>query len=172
MTSDFRRHWQLALATLLIWCSAGLLGSIVQAADENPVQASEAESQAIADRLDTLVEEATAQVGKPGVQGGEPGTDVHALRQQLDAAEAQIALLKNVVIQALRAQSAAEEALRREQATPRAAPSLEGVPGHGDEVGVADPVRRGDNPGEGRSSGARDAQAARGADWQGRAASG
>ena len=128
MTSDFRRHWQVALATLLIWCSAGLLGSIVKAADDNPVQASEAESQAIADRLDTLVEQATAQVGKPGVQGGEPGTDVHALRQQLDAAEAQIALLKNVVIQALRAQSAAEEALRREQATPRAAPGPESVP--------------------------------------------
>ena len=129
MTSDFRRHWQLALATLLIWCSAGLLGSIVQAADEAPPQASEAESQAIADRLDTLVEQATAQVGKPGVQGGEPGIDVHALRQHLDAAEAQIALLKNVVIQALRAQSAAEEALRRAQATPGAAPGPEGVPG-------------------------------------------
>ena len=38
MTSDFRRHWQVALATLLIWCSAGLLGSIVRAADEDPVQ--------------------------------------------------------------------------------------------------------------------------------------
>ncbi len=38
MTSDFRRHWQVALATLLIWCSAGLLGSIVQAADDNPAQ--------------------------------------------------------------------------------------------------------------------------------------
>ena len=137
MTSDFRRHWQVALATLLIWCSAGLLGSIVKAADENPVQGSEAGSQAIADRLDALVEQATTQVGKPGVQGGAPESDVGALRQQLEAAESQIALLKNVVIQALRAQSAAEEALRREQATAGAAVASQGVP---DPAGAPEPT--------------------------------
>jgi outer membrane protein OmpA-like peptidoglycan-associated protein len=137
MTSDFRRHWQVALATLLIWCSAGLLGSIVQAADDNPAIGREAEPRAIADRLDALVEQATTPAGQPAIQGGAPETDVGALRQQLEAAQAQIALLKNVVIQALRAQSAAEEALRREQATPGAAPALAGVP---DPAGAPDPT--------------------------------
>jgi outer membrane protein OmpA-like peptidoglycan-associated protein len=128
MTSDFRRHWQVALATLLIWCSAGLLGPIVRAADENPGKASEAESRAISDRLDALVEQATARVGKSGAQSGQPGVEVLSLRQQLEAAQTQIALLKNVVIQALRAQSAAEEALRREQETPATTAAPSGVP--------------------------------------------
>jgi outer membrane protein OmpA-like peptidoglycan-associated protein len=123
MTTDIRRHWHVALATLLIWCAAGPIGSIVQAADENPRQVRDAEARALADRLDALVEQATARVGKQGVEGGEPDTEVMALREQLEAAETQIALLKNVVIQALRAQSAAEEALRREQAAPHAAPA-------------------------------------------------
>ncbi|HYZ25862.1 MAG TPA: OmpA family protein [Geminicoccaceae bacterium] len=117
MTSDIRRHWHVALATLLIWCAAGPLGSIVQAADENPAQMSDAESRALADRLDALVEQAAERVGQPGAEGGAPGAEVIALRGRLEAAEAQIALLKNVVIQALRAQSAAEEALRRAQGT-------------------------------------------------------
>jgi outer membrane protein OmpA-like peptidoglycan-associated protein len=121
MTSDFRRHWQVALATLLIWCSAGLLGSIVRAADEDPGQASEAESRVLSDRLDALVEQATARVGKSGGESGAPGAEVSSLRQQLEAAQTQIALLKNVVIQALRAQSAAEEALRLAQAKPQTA---------------------------------------------------
>jgi outer membrane protein OmpA-like peptidoglycan-associated protein len=137
MTSDFRRHWQVALAILLSWCSASLLGSIVQAADENPAQGSEAGAQAIADRLDALVEQATIQVGKPGVQVGAPESDVVALRHQLEAAESQIALLKNVVIQALRAQSAAEEALRRERAMPGAATAAPGVP---DPAGAPEPT--------------------------------
>jgi outer membrane protein OmpA-like peptidoglycan-associated protein len=135
MTSDFRRHWQVALAILLIWCSAGLLGSVVKAADESPAQGSDAGAQAIADRLDALVEQATTQGGKPGVQVGAPESDAVALRQQLEAAESQIALLKNVVIQALRAQSAAEEALRREQAMPGAAAAAQGVP---DPAGAPD----------------------------------
>jgi outer membrane protein OmpA-like peptidoglycan-associated protein len=129
VTSDFRRHWQVALATLLIWCSGGLLGSIVQAADENRAKGSESESKAIADRLDALVGQATTQAGKPDVQSNQQGTDVAALRQQLEAAQSQIALLKNVVIQALRAQSAAEEALRREQASAQNAPAPEGAAG-------------------------------------------
>jgi outer membrane protein OmpA-like peptidoglycan-associated protein len=123
MTTDIRRHWHVALATLLIWCAAGPIGSIVQAADENPRQIRDAEARALADRLDALVEQATARVGKQGAEGGEPSTEVTALREQLEAAETQIALLKNVVIQALRAQSAAEEALRREQAGAHVAPA-------------------------------------------------
>jgi outer membrane protein OmpA-like peptidoglycan-associated protein len=140
MTTDFRRHWQAALATLLIWCCAGLLGSIVQAADEKPAPLSDVESQALAERLDALIEQAAARVGKQGVQGGEPGTNVVALRQQLEAAETQIALLKNVVIQALRAQSAAEATLHRGQAAPQTAAPHEGAPetgGQGD-LAVAD----------------------------------
>jgi outer membrane protein OmpA-like peptidoglycan-associated protein len=125
MTSDIRRHWHIALAILLVWCAAGPLGSIVQAADENPGQVSDAESRALADRLDALVEQATARVGRQGAEGGEPAAEVMALRERLEEAETQIALLKNVVIQALRAQSAAEEALRREQAAPHAAPAPE-----------------------------------------------
>jgi outer membrane protein OmpA-like peptidoglycan-associated protein len=125
MTSDIRRHWHIALAILLIWCAAGPVGSIVQAADENPGQVSDPESRALAERLDTLVEQATARVGGQGAAGGEPAAEVMALRQQLQEAETQIALLKNVVIQALRAQSAAEEALRREQAAPATAPAPE-----------------------------------------------
>jgi outer membrane protein OmpA-like peptidoglycan-associated protein len=122
MTGDIRRHWQLALATLLIWCAAGPIGSLVHAADENPPQAGDAEAQGLADRLDALVEQAAERVGRHGAEGHEPGAEVIALREQLEAAETQIALLKNVVIQALRAQSAAEEALRREQAGGYAAP--------------------------------------------------
>jgi outer membrane protein OmpA-like peptidoglycan-associated protein len=121
MASDLRRHGHVALATLLIWCAAGPLGSIVQAADDAPAQVSDPESEALADRLEALVEQAAARVGRQGAGAGEPGTEVLALRAQLEAAETQIALLKNVVIQALRAQSAAEEALRREQAAPTAA---------------------------------------------------
>ena len=132
MTNDFRRHWQMALATLLIWCAAGLLGPIVQAADDAPATVSIddhpatvnwADSQALRQRLDALVEQAAAHVGEQGDgHGGAPGAEALALREQLQAAETQIALLKNVVIQSLRAQSAAEEALRREQATQRPAP--------------------------------------------------
>jgi outer membrane protein OmpA-like peptidoglycan-associated protein len=125
MTSDIRRHWHIALAILLIWCAAGPVGSIVQAADENPGQVSDPESRALADRLDALVEQATARVGRQGTEGSEPAAEVMALRERLEEAETQIALLKNVVIQALRAQSAAEEALRREQAAPHAAPAPE-----------------------------------------------
>ena len=137
MTSDIRRHWQLALATLLIWCAAGPVGSIVQAADEAPAQASDPASEALAEQLDALVEQAARRVGRQDAEGGAPDAEVVALREQLQAAETQIALLKNVVIQALRAQSAAEEALRREQAEPGAAPAPEAAP---EPVGRADPT--------------------------------
>jgi outer membrane protein OmpA-like peptidoglycan-associated protein len=142
MTSDLRRHWHVALATLLIWCAAGPLGSIVQAADEGAAQGSEAESDALADRLEALVEQAAARVGRQGAGGGEPGAEALALRAQLEAAETQIALLKNVVIQALRAQSAAEEALRREQAAPpsAAAPAVPRDPGGAPDSTLVDQV--------------------------------
>jgi outer membrane protein OmpA-like peptidoglycan-associated protein len=125
MTSDFRRQWQLALATLLIWCAAGPVGSIVQAADANPAEAADPQAQGLADRLDALVEQAAERVGRHGAESGEPGAEVIALREQLEAAQTQIALLKNVVIQALRAQTAAEEALRREQAKGQPPPDPE-----------------------------------------------
>ena len=142
MTSDIRRHWHVALATLLIWCAAGPLGSIVQAADEDAAQVSEAESDALADRLEALVEQAAARVGRQGAAGSEPGAEVLALRAQLQAAENQIALLKNVVIQALRAQSAAEEALRREQVAPpsAAAPAEPHDPGGAPDFTLVDQV--------------------------------
>ena len=141
MTSDLRRHWQVALATLLIWCAAGPVGSIVQAADEGAAQVSEPETDALADRLEALVEQAAARVGRQGAGGGEPGAEVLALRAQLQAAETQIALLKNVVIQALRAQSAAEEALREQAAPPSAAaPAVPRDPGGAPDSALVDQV--------------------------------
>jgi outer membrane protein OmpA-like peptidoglycan-associated protein len=127
---------------LLIWCAAGPLGSIVQAADEDAAQVNEAESDALADRLEALVEQAAARVGRQGAGGGEPGAEVLALRAQVQAAETQIALLKNVVIQALRAQSAAEEALRREQVAPpsAAAPAVPRAPGGAPDSTLVDQV--------------------------------
>jgi outer membrane protein OmpA-like peptidoglycan-associated protein len=141
MTRDNRRYWQLALATLLIWVCAGLLGSMVEAADQTPAQVSESGSQDLADRLDELIERAAARVGRHGAEGGEPGAEVIALREQLEAAETQITLLKNVVIQALRAQSAAEEALRRERAAHTArAPAVARDPGEAADLMLADQV--------------------------------
>ena len=119
MKSDIRRRWPVVLAALLLWSSANLIGSVGQAADNEPAEASDAEAQAIADQLDTMIERATARLGdRPAGEGdlGDPNADATALRARLQEAETQIRLLKNVVIQALRAQSAAEEALRREQA--------------------------------------------------------
>ena len=122
MTSDIRRRWPMALAALLLWSSANLIGSVGQAADDSPAEASDAETQAIADRLDAMLERATARLGqRPGGETdlGDANADATALRARLAEAETQIRLLKNVVIQSLRAQSAAEDALRREQAAAR-----------------------------------------------------
>ena len=119
MTSDIRRRWPMALAALLLCSSANLIGSVGQAADDSPAEAGDAETQAIADRLDAMLERATARLGqRPGGETdlGDANADATALRARLDEAETQIRLLKNVVIQSLRAQSAAEDALRREQA--------------------------------------------------------
>lgn len=132
MTTDIRRHWQVALAALMIWSSANFLGSAGLADDGNPPEVSDAESQAIAERLDAMLERATAQVGQHPADEDAPDAGAGALRERLEAAETQIRLLKNVVIQALRAQSAAEETLRREQAAlegaavPEAGPDLTG----------------------------------------------
>src|SRR5688500_16112582 len=118
MTSDFRRRWQAVLAALLIWGGANLIGSAGQAADDAPAPAGAVEAQAISERLDAMVERAAATLrGRQGGEGEqiEPDADAATLRARLEEAETQIRLLKNVVIQALRAQSAAEEALRREQ---------------------------------------------------------
>jgi outer membrane protein OmpA-like peptidoglycan-associated protein len=112
----------MVLAALLLWSSANLIGSVGQAADDTPTQAGDAEAQAIADRLDAMLEQATARLGeRPGGETdlGDANADATALRARLAEADTQIRLLKNVVIQALRAQSAAEDALRREQAAAR-----------------------------------------------------
>jgi outer membrane protein OmpA-like peptidoglycan-associated protein len=119
MTSDLRRRWQAVFAALLIWGGANLIGAAGQAADGDPAPAGDAEAQAITDRLDAMVERAAATLrGRQGGEGEliEPDADPATLRARLEEAETQIRLLKNVVIQALRAQSAAEEALRQEQA--------------------------------------------------------
>lgn len=128
MTSDLRRHWQVALAALLIWSSANLIGSIGQAADGDPPPASDSEAQAIAERLDAMIERAAKRVGQRAGDTAAPDADEPILREQLEEAETQIRLLKNVVIQALRAQSAAEEALRREQAARQSGAVAEAEP--------------------------------------------
>jgi hypothetical protein len=57
----------MVLAALLLWSSANLIGSVGQAADDTPAQAGDAETQAIADRLDAMLEQATARLGeRPG----------------------------------------------------------------------------------------------------------
>ena len=85
-------------------------------------------------RLGRAGDDTGRQTWRPRVASRAPTS--HALRQQLEAAQTQIALLKNVVIQALRAQSAAEEALRREQATPQTAPA----PGRPGPAGAPEPA--------------------------------
>lgn len=119
MTSDSRRRWQAVLAAGLVWSVANLIGSVGQAADDDPAQVGDPEAQAIARQLDTMIERAAARLGeRPAGESElvEGGADAATLRARLEEAETQIRLLKNVVIQALRAQSAAEEALSREQA--------------------------------------------------------
>jgi outer membrane protein OmpA-like peptidoglycan-associated protein len=140
MTTDLRRRWQAVFAALLIWGGANLIGSAGQAADDDPAEAGDVEAQAITDRLDAMVERAAATLrGRQGGEGEliEPGADAATLRARLEEAETQIRLLKNVVIQALRAQSAAEEALRREQSARQsgAGPQVEPAP-----AGAQDPV--------------------------------
>jgi outer membrane protein OmpA-like peptidoglycan-associated protein len=100
MKNNIRRLWGVTTAALLIWSLAGLLASGAGAAD--------------------------ATVAPGDAELGEAATvrpdDIQTLRQRIEAAETQIQLLKSVVIQALRAQSAAEEALQREREARDAAP--------------------------------------------------
>ena len=96
MTSDIRRRWPMALAALLLWSSANLIGSVGQAADDSPAEAGDAETQAIADRIDAMLERATARLGqRPGGETdlGDANADATALRARLAEAETQIRLL-------------------------------------------------------------------------------
>ena len=146
MTSDIRRRWPMVLAALLLWSSANLIGSVGQAADDSPAEAGDAETQAIADRLDAMLERATARLGqRPGGETdlGDANADATALRARLAEAETQIRLLKNVVIQSLRAQSAAEDALRHEQAAARPSvtpPEAEPAPTGSEDMMLAEQV--------------------------------
>jgi outer membrane protein OmpA-like peptidoglycan-associated protein len=106
MTSDVRRHWRSVTVSLLIWGGAAVLAPA-----------------------------ATADQGDPPPQGAATGAEVAeaatpaevaALRARVEAAETQIELLKSVVVQALRAQSAAETALRREREAQDATKSAAG----------------------------------------------
>jgi outer membrane protein OmpA-like peptidoglycan-associated protein len=131
MTSDLRRRWQAVLAALLIWGGADLIGSAGQAVADDPAPAGDAEAQAITERLDAMVERAAATLrGRQGGEGEliESDADPATLRARLEEADTQIRLLKNVVIQALRAQSAAEEALRDEQAARQSEAAPEPAP--------------------------------------------
>jgi outer membrane protein OmpA-like peptidoglycan-associated protein len=122
-------------AALLIWGSASLIGSAGQAADGDPAAAADVEAQAISQQLDAMVGRAAATLrGREGGAGEaiEPDADVATLRERLEEAETQIRLLKNVVIQALRAQSAAEETLRREQAARQSEAAPEAAPAAAD----------------------------------------
>jgi len=123
MTSDIRRIWSAAAAIVLIWASAGLLVSGSRGADAPPAAVAEAE--AVTDPDDAGHGPTAPEVGT-GAAGHavEPG-EIAALRDRLEAAENQIQLLKSVVVQALRAQSAAETALRRERAAHDAAAGSE-----------------------------------------------
>lgn len=104
MTNNIRRLWGATTAALLIWSLAGLFGSGASAAEVTAAPAGDAGAQA---------EPAAASA---------PPDEIQTLRQRIEAAETQIQLLKSVVIQALRAQSAAEEALQREREARDVAP--------------------------------------------------
>ena len=145
MSSDILRHWHVAaLAALLIWGAATVIGSVGQAADAD-APAGSVDTDAIAERLDALIERAAARLGeRPEAEGQpvDPDADVATLCGRLEEAETQIRLLKNVVIQALRAQSEAEEALRRERAARAsgAEPEPEPAAGESDYQTLAEQV--------------------------------
>jgi outer membrane protein OmpA-like peptidoglycan-associated protein len=143
MTNDSRRRWHAVLAAVLVWSVANLIGSVGQAADDDPAQLGDPEAQAIARQLDIMIERAAARLGqRPAGESElvEEGADAATLRERLEEAETQIRLLKNVVIQALRAQSAAEEALSREQAAQQSVPEAEPAPAGAQEGMLAQRV--------------------------------
>jgi outer membrane protein OmpA-like peptidoglycan-associated protein len=106
MKNNIRRLWGVAAAVLLVWSFAGLFASGASAADVSGAPAGDVE--------------ASAGPGD-GAVTVRPD-EIQTLRQRIEAAETQIQLLKSVVIQALRAQSAAEEALQRERVARDVAP--------------------------------------------------
>jgi OOP family OmpA-OmpF porin len=115
MTRKFSLRRRLVAASLLIWGCAGLLTVAATAEDAQSPPPGSAEATTIADQSDTPPESAAAQAAAGDVaDAGRPG-EVAGLRNRVEAAETQIQLLKSVVVQALRAQSAAEAALRRER---------------------------------------------------------
>ena len=136
MTSDVRRIWSAAAAILLIWASAGVLVSGSRGADAPPAAVADAEAEAVTDPGDAGQGPTASEVGT-GAAGDtvEPG-EIAALSDRLEAAETQIQLLKSVVVQALRAQSAAETALQRERAAHDAAPGSD--PAGPDELMLSD----------------------------------
>jgi outer membrane protein OmpA-like peptidoglycan-associated protein len=106
MKNNIRRLWGVTAAALLIWSLAGLFGSGASAAEVTAAPAGDAGAKA------------APGAAAPSV----PPDEIQTLRQRIEAAETQIQLLKSVVIQALRAQSAAEEALQREREAQDVAP--------------------------------------------------
>jgi OOP family OmpA-OmpF porin len=106
MTSDVRRHWRSVTVSLLLWGGAAALAPA-----------------ATADQAEAPPQGATAAAG---VAEAAAPAEVAALRARVEAAETQIELLKSVVVQALRAQSAAETALRREREAQDATKSAAG----------------------------------------------
>lgn len=96
MKNDIRRLWGVAAAALMVWSLASLSASGARAADETPAGDVEASAE-------------------PGDAVAVRPEEIQTLRQRVEAAESQIQLLKGIVIQALRAQTAAEEALQRER---------------------------------------------------------
>jgi outer membrane protein OmpA-like peptidoglycan-associated protein len=95
MTCNARRYWRSAAVSLLVWGGAVGLAAT-----------------ATADQSDARPE--GAATGDPAAAAAPPD-EFAVLRDRIEAAETQIELLKSVVVQALRAQSAAETALRRER---------------------------------------------------------
>ena len=106
MKNNIRRLSEVTTAALLIWSVAGLFASGASAADLTAAPAGDVGAKA-----------------EPGEAAATMRPDeIQTLRQRIEATETQIQLLKSVVIQALRAQSAAEEALQRERAARDVAP--------------------------------------------------
>jgi outer membrane protein OmpA-like peptidoglycan-associated protein len=123
MASHLRRHWQAAAAALLICSSAGFLAFRAEPADVKPPPAGDAEVEAGGDLSDPAREQVAPEAGKGDTAATAQADEIRALRARVEAAESQIQLLKSVVVQALRAQSAAEATLRREREARDVAPA-------------------------------------------------
>jgi outer membrane protein OmpA-like peptidoglycan-associated protein len=120
-----RRHRRLATVSLVIWGSAAIVAAGATADDANTPPVGGVEASATGDPSATQSESGAAGGGAADVAAP---AEVSALRARIEAAETQIELLKSVVVQALRAQSAAEAALRREREARDAGQSAAGAP--------------------------------------------